>query len=75
MINIEINWIKESVRIEDNVKNTFGVVRFSEIDFSRWLDQNEETGDLNKMYMLAVERMLDNDLINMRITETGEEVF
>jgi len=70
-MNLEINWIKEYVRIEDDIKNQYGVVRFHEID----LDQIERTGDLKTDYITAVENMLSNDLINMRDSETGEEIF
>ena len=70
MINIEINWIKENIRIEDEEKNTYGVVRFSEVD----LDQIERSESLEDDYTNTVMNMLDNDSINMRDNETGEEV-
>jgi len=70
MINIEINWIKENIRIEDDEKNTYGVVRFSEVD----LDQIERSESLEDDYTNTVMNMLDNDSINMRDNETGEEV-
>jgi len=71
MINIEINWIKENIRIEDDKKNTYGVVRFSEVD----LVQIERSESLEADYKNAVMNMLDNDSINMRDNETGEEVY
>lgn len=70
METFEINWIKESIRIEDDEKNTYGNVRFSEID----LDQIERTGNLKTDYEAAVKNMLDNDLINMKDNETGNDV-
>ncbi|MFA4870980.1 MAG: hypothetical protein WC623_22465 [Pedobacter sp.] len=61
MQKLEINWIKEYVRIEDKDQG-HGLVRFHEID----LDQIERTGDLKTDYETAVRNMLDNDLINMK---------
>jgi hypothetical protein len=71
MINIEINWVKESIRIEDTETNTFGSVRFSEVTIPE--EDREET--LEKDYKKAVMNMFDDDEINMRYNETGEEQF
>jgi hypothetical protein len=71
IINIEINWIKESIRIEDTDKNTFGSVSFSEVTIPE--EDREET--LEKDYKKAVMNMFDDDEINMRDNETGEEHF
>ena len=70
MISLEVNWIKEYIRVEDDEKNTYGVVRFHEID----LDQIERSDSLEEDYKKAVMNMFDNDYINMHDNETGEEV-
>ena len=67
MMTLELNWIQEHIRIEDDEKNTYGVVRFSEVD----LDQIERGESLEEDYKKAVMNMLDNDSINMRDNESG----
>ena len=69
-IEININWIHETIGIEDTEKNTYGVVRFSEVD----LDQIERSDSLEEDYKNVVMNMLDNDSINMHDNETGEEI-
>ena len=75
MIEININWIKELIKVENIGNNTYGVIRFSEVDLEKWIDDGECVGDISKKYHLAVERMIDHDLINMRDNENGEEIF
>ena len=62
MINIEINWINEKIRIDDDEKKTYGMVRFFEID----LDQIERTDNLKTDYETVIKNMMDNELINMK---------
>lgn len=70
MIEIIVDWIKESIRIEDTDKNQYGVVRFAEIEF----DVDCEFVD-EQAYKNEVMSMYENDLINMRDNEIGEEQY
>jgi len=63
MITIEINWIKNSVRVEDINKNQYGVVSLNNFEY---VDEAALRAQIMNMY--------DNDEINMRDAETGEEV-
>lgn len=71
MINLEVNWIKEKVFVTDDEKKTYGVISFHEID----LDRIERTDSLEEDYKSSVLNMIDNDEINIRDNETGEEVY